>query len=73
MCVEDVLQFLQFAFVLSLILCPDEERFYGGNFGFVCVLEMFYSFYNFGFVCVLEMFYSFYNPRFRIVINLVSR
>ena len=29
--------------------------------GFVCVLEMFYSFYNFGFVCVLEMFYSFYN------------
>ena len=59
-------------FILSLILCPDEERFYGGNFGFVCVLEMFYSFYNFGFVCVLEMFYSFYNVVY-IVINLVSR
>ena len=48
-------------FLLSLILCSDEERFYGGNFGFVCVLKMFYSFYNFGFVCVLKMFYSFYN------------
>ena len=44
-------------FILSLILCPDEERFYGGNFGFVCVLKMFYSFYNVVY----------------IVINLVSR